>query len=431
MAWNEPGGNSNNQDPWGGRKGGGRQGPPDLDEAFRKLQESLNGLFGGGKKRGDDDSGRSGGGGFGLLFVGLGLLAVVWLYSAIYVVDEQEQAVVLRFGKYHETVGPGLNIYFPPIDRKFQENVTRERAYSKQGAMLTEDENIIEVPLTVQYRVSNLQDFVLNVEQPEVSLQHATDSAVRHVVGSTEMDQVLTEGRELMASEVRERLQRFLDNYRTGITITQVNIQSAAAPREVQEAFDDVIRAREDEQREKNQAESYANGVIPEARGQAQRLLEEANGYRDEVIARAQGEADRFTKLVAEYRKAPEITRERLYIDTMQEVMSNTSKVLVTGDKGQNNLLYLPLDKMIDSRGGASSSSSANSSNSTARDPAVPLSSDMSQRNLRTGRAVDEQQVPDRPDRGRGCGPGGVEQLLYRGADRACGAVAVRASGSA
>ena len=384
MAWNEPGGNSNNQDPWGGRKGGGRQGPPDLDEAFRKLQESLNGLFGGGKKRGDDDSGRSGGGGFGLLFVGLGLLAVVWLYSAIYVVDEQEQAVVLRFGKYHETVGPGLNIYFPPIDRKFQEDVTRERAYSKQGAMLTEDENIIEVPLTVQYRVSNLQDFVLNVEQPEVSLQHATDSAVRHVVGSTEMDQVLTEGRELMASEVRERLQRFLDNYRTGITITQVNIQSAAAPREVQEAFDDVIRAREDEQREKNQAESYANGVIPEARGQAQRLLEEANGYRDEVIARAQGEADRFTKLVAEYRKAPEITRERLYIDTMQEVMSNTSKVLVTGDKGQNNLLYLPLDKMIDSRGGASSSSSANSSNSTARDPAVPLSSDMSQRNLRT-----------------------------------------------
>ncbi|AQZ35171.1 protease FtsH subunit HflK [Pseudomonas sp. NFACC19-2] len=384
MAWNEPGGNSNNQDPWGGRKGGGRQGPPDLDEAFRKLQESLNGLFGGGKKRGDDDSGRSGGGGFGLLFVGLGLLAVVWLYSAIYVVDEQEQAVVLRFGKYHETVGPGLNIYFPPIDRKFQENVTRERAYSKQGAMLTEDENIIEVPLTVQYRVSNLQDFVLNVDQPEVSLQHATDSAVRHVVGSTEMDQVLTEGRELMASEVRERLQRFLDNYRTGITITQVNIQSAAAPREVQEAFDDVIRAREDEQREKNQAESYANGVIPEARGQAQRLLEEANGYRDEVIARAQGEADRFTKLVAEYRKAPEITRERLYIDTMQEVMSNTSKVLVTGDKGQNNLLYLPLDKMIDSRGGASSSSSANSSNSTARDPAVPLSSDMSQRNLRT-----------------------------------------------
>lgn len=380
MAWNEPGGNSNNQDPWGGRKGGGRQGPPDLDEAFRKLQESLNGLFGGGKKRGGDN-GTGSGGGFGLLFVGLGLLAVIWLYSAIYVVDEQEQAVVLRFGKYYETVGPGLNIYFPPIDRKFQENVTRERAYSKQGAMLTEDENIIEVPLTVQYKISNLQDFVLNVDQPEVSLQHATDSAVRHVVGSTEMDQVLTEGREVMASEVQERLQRFLDNYRTGISVTQVNIQSAAAPREVQEAFDDVIRAREDEQREKNQAESYANGVVPEARGQAQRLIEDANGYRDEVVARAQGEAERFTALVAEYRKAPEVTRQRLYLDTMQELMSNTSKVLVTGDKGQNNLLYLPLDKMIDGR---ATSGTSPISGGAAADMGTRLSADPRQVELRT-----------------------------------------------
>ena len=380
MAWNEPGGNSNNQDPWGGRKGGDRKGPPDLDEAFRKLQDSLNGLFGGGKK-GGSDNGTGKGGGFGLLFIGLALLAVVWLYSAIYVVDEQEQAVVLRFGEYYETVGPGLNIYFPPIDRKFQENVTRERAYSKQGQMLTEDENIIEVPLTVQYKISNLQDFVLNVDQPEVSLQHATDSAVRHVVGSTEMDQVLTEGRELMASEVKDRLQRFLDNYRTGISVTQVNLQSAAAPREVQEAFDDVIRAREDEQREKNQAETYANGVVPEARGQAQRLIEDASGYRDEVVSRATGEADRFTALVAEYRKAPEITRERLYLDTMQELMSNTSKVLVTGDKGQNNLLYLPLDKMIDGR-----SSPAPSSVSTAgaSDASSRVNMDPRQVELRT-----------------------------------------------
>ncbi|MDP3976908.1 MAG: FtsH protease activity modulator HflK [Pseudomonas sp.] len=373
MAWNEPGGNSNNQDPWGGRKGGDRKGPPDLDEAFRKLQESLNGLFGGGKKRGSGD-GAGKAGGFGLLFIGLAVLAAVWLYSAIYVVDEQEQAVVLRFGKYYETVGPGLNIYFPPIDRKFQANVTRERAYSKQGQMLTEDENIIEVPLTVQYKISNLQDFVLNVDQPEISLQHATDSAVRHVVGSTEMDQVLTEGRELMASEVRDRLQRFLDTYRTGINVTQVNLQSAAAPREVQEAFDDVIRAREDEQREKNQAETYANGVVPEARGQAQRLIEDASGYRDEVVSRATGEADRFTALVAEYRKAPEVTRERLYLDTMQELMSNTSKVLVTGDKGQNNLLYLPLDKMIDGRSsaGASAVSGAGAADLGARTSSNP-----------------------------------------------------------
>lgn len=388
MAWNEPGGNSNNQDPWGsgggGRRGGGgdQKGPPDLDEAFRKLQDSLNGMFGG-KKRGGGNFGGSGKrDGFGLVWVALVVLLAVWLFNAIYIVDEQEQAVVLRFGKYHETVGPGLNIYFPPIDRKFQENVTRERSYSKQGQMLTEDENIIEVPLTVQYKISNLQSFVLSVDQPEISLQHATDSAVRHVVGSTAMDQVLTEGREVMAGEVKERLQRFLDNYGTGIVVTQVNIQSAAAPREVQEAFDDVIRAREDEQREKNQAESYANGVIPEARGQAQRMLEEASGYRDAVISRATGEADRFSKLVAEYRKAPEVTRERLYLETMQEVMSNTSKVMVSGDGGQN-LLYLPLDKMINSRG-ASTPAPAGVASGAAATQGTRLPPELDPREVRT-----------------------------------------------
>lgn len=377
MAWNEPGGNSNNQDPWGGRRGGGggggggdKKGPPDLDEAFRKLQDSLNGMFGSGKKRGGGGGDRNigKGGGYGLLGIGLAVLAAIWLYNAVYVVDEQEQAVVLRFGKYHETVGPGLNIYFPPIDRKFMENVTRERAYTKQGQMLTEDENIVEVPLTVQYRISNLQDFVLNVDQPEVSLQHATDSALRHVVGSTSMDQVLTEGREQMAVDIRERLQRFLDTYRTGITVTQVNVQSAAAPREVQEAFDDVIRAREDEQRARNQAESYANGVVPEARGQAQRIIEDANGYRDEVIARAKGEADRFSKLYSEYRKAPDVTRQRLYLETMQEVYSNSSKVMVATKDGQNNLLYLPLDKMVEAgrSAAAPAASTAPSANNDA-----------------------------------------------------------------
>ena len=380
MAWNEPGGNSNNQDPWGGRRGGGdKKGPPDLDEAFRKLQDSLNGMFGSGKKRGGD-SGSGKGAGFGLLGIGLAVLAAIWLYSAVYVVDEQEQAVVLRFGKYYETVGPGLNIYFPPIDRKYLENVTRERAYSKQGQMLTEDENIVEVPLTVQYKITNLQDFVLNVDQPEISLQHATDSALRHVVGSTAMDQVLTEGREQMAVSIRERLQRFLDTYRTGITVTQVNVQSAAAPREVQEAFDDVIRAREDEQRSRNQAEGYANGVIPEARGQAQRIIEDANGYRDEVVSRAKGEADRFTKLVTEYRKAPEITRQRLYLETMQDVYSNTSKVLVSSKEGQNNLIYLPLDKMVEG------------SRNTSSTPAVPASAAANDAGARAAADLQQQQ---------------------------------------
>ena len=342
MAWNEPGGNSSNQDPWGGkhRNNGDRKGPPDLDEVFRKIQESLNKLFGGRKKRGNSY------GILGLVFV---VLVAMWLSRAVYVVDEQEQAVVMRFGEYYETVGPGLNIYLPPIDKKYMENVTRERAYTQHGQILTEDENIVEVPLTVQYKISNLQDFILNVDRPEISLQQATESALRHVVGSTAMDQVLTEGRE-MAIEIKDRLQCLLDMYRTGITVTQVNIQRAAAPREVQEAFDDVVRSREDEQRSINQAESYASGVVPEARGQAQRILEDANGYRDEVVSRAKGEASRFTKLLVEYRRAPGVTRERLYLDTMQEVLSNTSKILVTGRKSeQNNLLYLPLDKMIES----------------------------------------------------------------------------------
>lgn len=376
MAWNEPGGNSNNQDPWGGRKGGGRQGPPDLDEAFRKLQESLNGIFGGGKKRNDNGQG----GGFGLLWIGAALLGAVWLWNAVYIVDAQEQAVILRLGKYHDTVGQGLNIYFPPIDKKFQENVTRERSFSKQGQMLTEDENIVEVPLTVQYKISNLKDFVLNVDAPEVSLQHATESALRHVAGSTSMDEVITLGREQMGTEVSKRLQDFLDDYGTGITITQVNIQRATAPAEVKDAFDDVIRAREDEQREKNLAETYANGVVPEARGQAQRIIEDANGYRDEVVSRAEGEADRFSKLLTEYRKAPEVTRQRLYLDTMQEVFGNTSKVLVTGKEGQNNLLYLPLDKMVDSRSGASAPAASGSGS----DADSRIIKDMQQRDLRT-----------------------------------------------
>jgi len=388
MAWNEPGGNPHNQDPWGNRpRGGNNQGPPDLDEAFRKLQDKLNEMFGG-KKRPNNGGGSNTGddkrGGLGLLGLALVVLLGFWLYNAIYVVDEQEQAVILRFGQYHRTVGPGLNFYLPVIERKFQENVTRERAYSKQGQMLTEDENIIEVPLTVQYRISNLQDFVLNVANPEQSLQQSTDSAVRHVVGSTAMDQVLTQGRERMASEVKERLQSFMDTYKTGITVTQVNLQSAAAPREVQDAFDDVIRAREEEQREKNQAESYANGVVPEARGQAQRILEDASGYRDEVIARAEGEAKRFSQLVAEYEKAPQVTRERLYLDSMQGLLSNTSKILLSGGgekgSGQNSLIYLPLDKLMENRTnptnpstilsgtGVSGSTRPNTSNEPLRD---------------------------------------------------------------
>ncbi|PCC97676.1 FtsH protease activity modulator HflK [Halopseudomonas pelagia] len=400
MAWNEPGGGkNNNQDPWGSGGGnndknngnrGGKQGPPDLDEALKKLQDSLNGLFGG--KKGSSNNGggnnRSGGGAGipkAVWMIGGLVIIAFWLFSAVYTVDEQEQAIVLRFGEYHRTVEPGLHLYFPPIEKKFQRNVTQVRSYRQQGQMLTEDENIVEVPVAIQYRISNLENFVLKVEDPETSLRHATESALRHVVGSTSMHQVLTEGREQMGVETTERLQRYLDTYNTGITVVQVNIESAQAPAEVQDAFDDVIRAREDEVRERNQAESYANGVIPEARGQAQRLLEEANGYRDEVIARADGEAQRFNQLYVQYEMSPEVLRERMYIETLQDVMSSTSKILVSGGDGNNNLLYLPLDKLMQQGGGGSSSSSSSArTDSTTSDAQSRMPVQIQQRDLRS-----------------------------------------------
>ncbi|MAB23176.1 MAG: FtsH protease activity modulator HflK [Pseudomonadales bacterium] len=390
MAWNEPGGgnNSNDQDPWGsgGGKRGGKQGPPDLDDALRKLQDSQNSLFGSSKRGSGGNGGDRIGGGGGIpkgLWAIAGLIVLgVWLFNAVYMVDEQEQAVILRFGEYDRTVGSGLHLYFPPVERKFQRNVTQVRSYRQQGQMLTEDENIVEVPVAIQYRISNLENFVLMVEDPETSLRHATESAVRHVVGSTPMHQVLTEGREQMAVEVTERLQRYLDSYNTGIAVTQVNIENAQAPAEVQDAFDDVIRAKEDEVRERNQAEAYANGVIPEARGKAQRMLEEANGYHDEVIARAEGEAKRFDLLVEQYRIAPEVLRERMYLDTMQDVMSNSSKILVSGGEGNNNLLYLPLDKLMQQSSATSSASGASAPTMSQNDSSRSNSSQ--QRDLRS-----------------------------------------------
>ena len=395
MAWNEPGGgnNSNDQDPWGsgGNRGGnrgGKQGPPDLDDALRKLQDSLNNLFGSGKRSGNGGSDRGNGSGAGVpgWIWGLALVVVLgfWAFKAVYMVNEQEQAVILRFGEYHRTVGPGLHLYFPPVESKFQRNVTQVRSYRQKGQMLTEDENIVEVPVAIQYRISNLENFVLKVEDPETSLRHATESAVRHVVGSTPMHQVLTEGREQMAVEVTERLQRYLDAYNTGITVTQVNIENAQAPAEVQDAFDDVIRAKEDEVRARNQAEAYANGVIPEARGRAQRMLEEASGYHDEVIARAEGEAQRFDLLLEQYQAAPGVLRERLYLDAMQDVLSNTSKVLIAGGEGSNNLLYLPLDKMIGQGGSTSSATGASSLPSMSQGDASTRSTTSQQRDLRS-----------------------------------------------
>jgi membrane protease subunit HflK len=341
MSWNEPGGGNNGpRDPWGG----GNQGPPDLDEAFKKLQQSIAGLFGGGRRGGGGPG--KGGASNALVGVVLGGVLAVWGLMGFYQLDEQERAVVLRFGEYHATLTPGLQWNPPLIDEVITVNTTKVRAAGLREVMLTQDENIVEVSMSVQYVISDPRDFVLQVRDPEVSLQHAAQSALRHVVGDTTMDLVLTEGRAAIGFEVRDRLQQYLNDYTTGIQVSKINIDESKPPAQVQGAFDDVIKAREDEERVKNEAQSYANGIVPEARGGAQRMLEESNAYRDQVIARADGEAQRFNQLLAEYRKAPEVTRERLYIDSVQSVYANTNKVMVDVDGG-NNVLYLPLDKMV------------------------------------------------------------------------------------
>lgn len=355
MAWNEPGGNGNNHDPWssGGDKNRGKrgqdQGPPDLDEALRKLQDRMNSLFGGGKPRGSGSGGGSGGkgGGFGFLIVIIVVAALFWAGMGFYTVDQPERGVVLRLGKYYETVNPGLQWNPPLIDDVTKVNTEMVRTHNHNSQMLTEDENIVYVDLTVQYVATDPKAFILNVRDPEQSLAHAAESALRHVVGTTELHSILTEGRETLGIQVQERLQRYMEFYGTGINITQVNIKNAQAPSQVQDAFDDVIKAREDEQRVINEAQTYANGVVPEARGEAQRIIEEANAYREEVVARATGEANRFTALEKEYAKAPEVTRQRLYLETMQEVLGKTPKVLVDVEGG-NNMMYLPLDKLMD-----------------------------------------------------------------------------------
>ncbi len=341
MAWNEPGGDGNKpRDPWGG----GDQGPPDMDEAMRKLKQQLAGIFGGGGSGGSSGGGK---GVSGALFLTLAsVVLVVWALMGFYTVDEQERGVVLRLGKYHTTVQPGLQWNPPLIDEVHLVNVTRVNAVNFSEQMLTQDENIVEVNLSVQYVIENAENYVLRVRRPELSLNNATESALRHTVGGNAMDYVLTDGRVQLAVDVRGRLQEYLDIYETGINVTTVNIDDAKPPGQVQAAFDDVIKAREDEERVKNEAQAYANQVIPEARGQAQRVIEEANAYKDQVIAQAEGDAGRFSALREEYAKAPEVTRQRLYLDAVQSVMQNTSKVVIDVEGG-NNLLYLPLDKII------------------------------------------------------------------------------------
>ena len=363
MAWNEPGGSKDDKDPWGSR--GGDQGPPDLDEVVRKLQEKFNGLFGGGKSGGDSKRSGSSGGPGAKSFSTLVIIALLlWGLSGLYIVDEGNRGVVLRFGEYTTTAMSGLHWHIPyPVEQVQVVNVQEIRnaevgyrsslggqgggsSVSRESLMLTQDENIIDIKFAIQYRIKDARDYLFNVSNPDVTLHQATESAVREIIGKSTMDFVLTEGRTDIVVRAKELIQEIVDRYESGLQLTSVNMQDAQPPEQVQAAFSDAVKAREDEVRLKNEAEAYSNDVLPKARGNAARMMEEANAYKDQVIAQAEGDASRFKQVLAEYKKAPQVTRQRLYLDAIEGVMSKTTKVMVDVDGG-NNMLYIPLDRMM------------------------------------------------------------------------------------
>jgi modulator of FtsH protease HflK len=341
MAWNDPDGND--RDPWGNRRN--NQGPPDLDEVVRKMQERLGGLFGGRPRP------RGPGGDSAAVWAVLGIVLLgVLVWEVVYRIGPAERGVVMRFGRYVTTLQPGPHIRFPrPLEEVRKVNVERIQTLTANAAMLTKDENIVEVELAVQYRIKDAQDYLFQIADPDVSVQRVTESAIRDIIGQSTLDFVITEGRAEIATGVQTLLQQILDNYQSGIEISSVNMQPAKPPEEVKASFDDAIKAREDEQRKINEAEAYRNEVVERAAGEAARIRLDAEGYKAGVVAQAQGEAQRFTQLHAEYAKAPEVTRRRLYIDAIEEVMTDTSKVIVDTEDG-NSLMYVPLDKLIEGR---------------------------------------------------------------------------------
>ncbi|MEZ8694580.1 HflK protein [Vibrio splendidus] len=362
MAWNEPGNNNNgdnngrDNDPWGknNNRGGRDQGPPDLDEVFSKLSQKLGGKFG--KKGGNGNGPSIGGGGA----IGFGVIAVIaiaiWFFAGFYTVGEAERAVVLRLGQFDRIEDPGLNWHPRFIDEIKDEqlvNVQAIRSLRASGTMLTKDENVVTVEMGVQYRVSDPYKYLYRVTDADDSLRQATDSALRAVIGDSLMDSILTSGRQQIRQSTQETLNRIIDSYDMGILIVDVNFQSARPPEQVKDAFDDAIAAREDEERFEREAEAYRNDILPKATGRAERLKKEAVGYSERIVNGALGQVAQFEKLLPEYQAAPEVTRNRMYLDTMEKVYSSTSKVLIDSESS-GNLLYLPIDK-LGAQGGSQS----------------------------------------------------------------------------
>jgi len=363
MAWNEPG--RGGKDPWGdkGGNGSGRRGgnPPDLDELVRNLQRKLSGLFsGGGGGKGGSSSGN--GSTITLLLV---LLAIAWLGSGLYQIDAAETGVVTRFGAFQTTTPPGLHWHLPwPMEKVEKVNIAEIARFPYQTLMLTKDENIVTVDVTVQYRRADPVAYLFNVRNPDQTLADVTESAIREVVGKNGLDFILGPGRAEIAAQTKELVQSTLTAYGTGVEVTSVNLQDANFPEPVQPAVRDAIKAREDRERLELEAQKYANEVLPRARGEAARRLENAEAYKAEVIAEAQGETARFVQVLEEYAKAPNVTRERLYLQAMERVLGSTSKVLVTAE-GSNNMMYLPLDQLLKQQKDAQGNTSSTSSPST------------------------------------------------------------------
>lgn len=375
-----------NDPQWGRKKG--NSGPPDLDQMWRNFNKKLNNLLkrkggggGGSSGEGGGDNPKRYSGGIGLL---AGLLLLLWVASGFYIVNEGQRGIVLRFGKYVESTQAGLRWHLPyPLEVVEAVNVSGVRTVEigyrnnvrskvlKESLMLTDDENIIDIQFAVQYILKNPEEFLFNNREPENAVLQAAETAIREIIGKSKMDFVLYEGREQVAAKATELMQGILDRYKIGIAISKVTMQNAQPPEQVQAAFDDAVKAGQDRERQKNEGQAYANDVIPKAKGNAARLLEESEGYKQRVIASSEGEASRFKQVLVEYNKAPAVTRDRLYLDMMEQVLSNTSKILVD-QKAGNNLLYLPLDKLIQASGPSSSSSVAPEAGAASAQEVMP-----------------------------------------------------------
>ncbi len=360
MAWNEPGGNNSpgKRNPWGQRP---NQGPPDLDEVVRNLKKKLSALFGGsggGAVGGGKPAGTGGTSGASSASIGLivGVLVLLWLGTGVYQVDAAERAVITRFGQYVRTTQPGVGMHLPwPIEAKQVVNISSIDSFSDQTRMLTSDENLVDIDLEVQFRRIDPVAYAFNVREPDATLREVSESAIREVIGRAKLDAVLESGRQEIAANTKELVQKTLDSYKAGLEITSINLKDVKVPEQVAPSQQDAIKAREDKVRYSLEAQAYANDILPKAQGSAGRMIQDAEAYKAQKIANATGESERFLKLLPEYQRAPQVTRERLYLETVEAIYASSRKVLIDA-KGNGNMIYLPLDKLVEqSRGSANS----------------------------------------------------------------------------